>query len=272
MAEPAVRRAGRIADGYMSGDISAEGFAEQVGWVRDELPRRELAGEPELSLYQATLAAVDGDAWERVRDHRHYLSWKYDDMDEATARTGPSTEPPPLTAEVERELRELTLTGTPEQVAEQIGGYRDAAGDGLHFVAQLYWPGMPYPRAAGGDARVRRAGGAEAARLARPRLASTCAAAAAPLRSAPSNQPACSAAMSDPAKAMRPAGRKRAGSTSSTRPAGAVSQVPREAGSAFQSWCAQSTSSASGKKAVSARSTCSRRRPAGGGRPASRSR
>ena len=146
VAEPAVRRAGRIADGYMSGDISAEGFAEQVGWVRDELPRRELAGEPELSLYQATLAAVDGDAWERVRDHRHYLSWKYDDMDEATARTGPSAEPPPLTAEAERELRELTLAGTPEQVAEQIGGYRDAAGDGLHFVAQLYWPGMPYPQ------------------------------------------------------------------------------------------------------------------------------
>ena len=42
------------------------------------------------------------------------------------------------------------------------------------------------------------------------------------------------------------------------RPAGAVSQVPRDAGSAIQSCCAQSTSSASGWKARRARSTCCR--------------
>ena len=42
------------------------------------------------------------------------------------------------------------------------------------------------------------------------------------------------------------------------RPAGAVSQVPRDAGSAIQSCCAQSTSSASGWKARRARSTCTR--------------
>jgi alkanesulfonate monooxygenase SsuD/methylene tetrahydromethanopterin reductase-like flavin-dependent oxidoreductase (luciferase family) len=38
------------------------------------------------------------------------------------------------------------LVGTPEQVAEGIRAYREAAGDDLHFVAQLYWPGMPYER------------------------------------------------------------------------------------------------------------------------------
>ena len=35
---------------------------------------------------------------------------------------------------------------TPEQVAEGIRAYAEAAGPDLHFVAQLYWPGMPYER------------------------------------------------------------------------------------------------------------------------------
>jgi hypothetical protein len=31
-------------------------------------------------------------------------------------------------------------------VAEGIRAYSEAAGGDLHFVAQLYWPGMPYER------------------------------------------------------------------------------------------------------------------------------
>ena len=61
--------------------------------------------------------------------------------------------------------------------------------------------------------------------------------------------------MSDPANATRPTGSNRSGETRSMRPAGAVSQVPRDAGSVIQSCCAQSTSSASGWKARRARST-----------------
>src|SRR6185503_11618287 len=82
VAEPAVRRAARIGDGYMSGDIAADGFAEQIGWLHDELPNRRRPGAPEPSIYQATFAVTEGDAWEQVRPHRHYLNWKYDDMDQ----------------------------------------------------------------------------------------------------------------------------------------------------------------------------------------------
>jgi alkanesulfonate monooxygenase SsuD/methylene tetrahydromethanopterin reductase-like flavin-dependent oxidoreductase (luciferase family) len=145
--ERAVRRAGRIADGYMSGDTGPDDFAHQVAWAREGLAGSDRPERPfEVSLYQAAFAWEDGDAWPLVRDGRHYLNWKYEDMDAATGRAGAAPAPPPLTPEAEAEIRQHALVGTPEQVAEGIRAYRDAAGDDLHFVAQLYWPGMPYER------------------------------------------------------------------------------------------------------------------------------
>jgi alkanesulfonate monooxygenase SsuD/methylene tetrahydromethanopterin reductase-like flavin-dependent oxidoreductase (luciferase family) len=34
------------------------------------------------------------------------------------------------------------VLGTPEQVAERIDAFREAAGGDLHYIARLYWPGM----------------------------------------------------------------------------------------------------------------------------------
>jgi alkanesulfonate monooxygenase SsuD/methylene tetrahydromethanopterin reductase-like flavin-dependent oxidoreductase (luciferase family) len=147
-AERAVRRAGRIADGYMAGDAPPEEFAQQVAWARDELERRpqEDVDTFTFSIYQPTFAWHGDDAWDVVRDHYHYLSWKYEDMDGAFGQMGPLPSPPPLTAEAEEALRSRMIIGLPEAVAEGIGRYRQAAGDDLHYVAQLYFPGMPFER------------------------------------------------------------------------------------------------------------------------------
>jgi alkanesulfonate monooxygenase SsuD/methylene tetrahydromethanopterin reductase-like flavin-dependent oxidoreductase (luciferase family) len=142
-AERAVRRAGRIADGFMGAEVTPESFAEQVRWTREELER---AGrDPDAftwSLYLPTFAWPEADAWERVREHHWYVTWKYEDMDEAVGRTPPSAPLPPLPAAREAELRDAMLLGTPEQVAERIDAFREAAGGDLHFIARLYWPGM----------------------------------------------------------------------------------------------------------------------------------
>jgi alkanesulfonate monooxygenase SsuD/methylene tetrahydromethanopterin reductase-like flavin-dependent oxidoreductase (luciferase family) len=144
-AERAVRRAGRIADGFMAGTGSAADFGERVAWVREELAARSPAPERyEMSIYQSTFAWEDGDAWEVLREHLHYLDWKYEDMTDAHGRTGPAAAAPPLTAADEERVRRETVVGTPEEVAEGIRAYRDAAGEDLHYIAQLYWPGMPY--------------------------------------------------------------------------------------------------------------------------------
>lgn len=142
-AERAVRRAGRIADGFMATEVTPESFAEQVRLTREELER---AGrDPDgfsYALHLPTFAWPDPDAWERVREHLWYVTWKYEDMEEAAGRTPPSAPLPPLPASREAELRDSIVLGTPEQVAERINAFREVAGGDLHYIARLYWPGM----------------------------------------------------------------------------------------------------------------------------------
>jgi alkanesulfonate monooxygenase SsuD/methylene tetrahydromethanopterin reductase-like flavin-dependent oxidoreductase (luciferase family) len=142
-AEPAVRRAGAIADGFMASDVTPDSLARAVGWAREEVERRGGdQGAFEVSVHLPTFPWHGDDAWERVRDHHWYVSWKYDDMEAARGRTGPPPAPPPIPADRETELRESILLGEPAAVAERIRALRDAAGGRLHYIARLYWPGM----------------------------------------------------------------------------------------------------------------------------------
>jgi alkanesulfonate monooxygenase SsuD/methylene tetrahydromethanopterin reductase-like flavin-dependent oxidoreductase (luciferase family) len=143
MSERAIRRAGRLADGFMGTEVTPEGFAAQVRWTREELER---AGrDPDafaLSLHIPTFAWPGPDAWERVRDHHWYLNWKYEDMEDARGRRPPSRPLPPLPPEREAEQRAAIVLGTPEEVAERLHAYREAAGGRLHYIARTYFPGM----------------------------------------------------------------------------------------------------------------------------------
>jgi len=143
LAEPAVRRAGRLADGFMATDVTTEELARQVAWARDERERsgRDPAGLS-VSIHVPTFPWNGSDAWERVAPFVRYVSWKYDDMEGARGRTGPPPAPPPASDEEELELHGSTLVGTPREVAERIRALDEAAGGDLHFVARLYYPGM----------------------------------------------------------------------------------------------------------------------------------
>jgi alkanesulfonate monooxygenase SsuD/methylene tetrahydromethanopterin reductase-like flavin-dependent oxidoreductase (luciferase family) len=145
LSESAIRRAGRIGDGFMATEVTVESFIEQVRWAREE--RERAGGDPAtlaISLHLPTFA-FDGDpgrAWELVRPYHRYVTWKYDDMDQARSRLGPPPTPPPMSRSEEESLRASIVLGTPEQVAEQIARFRDAAEDDIHYIARLYWPGM----------------------------------------------------------------------------------------------------------------------------------
>jgi alkanesulfonate monooxygenase SsuD/methylene tetrahydromethanopterin reductase-like flavin-dependent oxidoreductase (luciferase family) len=143
-AERAVRRAGRIADGYLASRAAPELFTEQVSWIREELDR---AGrDPAEFTFAVNVACFPWpdpkEGWRLVREHLHYVRWKYVDMADAHARTGPLPAPPPLDAFAEQELRSSAVVGTPAEVAERIHAYAAVAGGDVHFVARAYFPGL----------------------------------------------------------------------------------------------------------------------------------
>ncbi len=142
-AERAIRRAGRLGDGFMATDVTPSGFAQQVGWAREERDRagRDQAGFA-LSLHAPTFPWKGPDAWERIAPYHRYISWKYDDMEGAKGRGGPPQAPPPPMPEEAAALRGSILLGTPEEVAEQARAFEEAAGGDVHFIARLYFPGM----------------------------------------------------------------------------------------------------------------------------------
>jgi alkanesulfonate monooxygenase SsuD/methylene tetrahydromethanopterin reductase-like flavin-dependent oxidoreductase (luciferase family) len=145
--ESAIRRAGRLADGYMLARlerVDAATLVHEFGLARDELQK---AGRGDAGFAFAMLAAAfawpDAETgWQLVLPHLHYLNWKYEEIGLERDRSTLAL-PPPLTPEREDELRGRIITGDPEAVAAHIREYRDAVDGELHFIARLYWPGMP---------------------------------------------------------------------------------------------------------------------------------
>ncbi len=145
ISEPAVRRAGRMADGFMATDVVPSSFAEQVGWAREERSRAGLAAEGLAVGAWLPTYVYEGDAddaWKMILPLHHLAAWKYEDMSEARRRAGPPTGPPAIDAQTESALRQAMVFGTAAEVAEQILRFAESADGDLHYIARLYWPGM----------------------------------------------------------------------------------------------------------------------------------
>jgi alkanesulfonate monooxygenase SsuD/methylene tetrahydromethanopterin reductase-like flavin-dependent oxidoreductase (luciferase family) len=162
-AEAAARRAGRMADGWLSYSSQLDDFKQVVEWIQDEM---EESRPFEYGLCIPTLAWNDGSAADEARDHFYYASWKYIDVEEQRDNpTGTVHAPPPFTGDDQVRQRrgalhtlatkatdsagedaQIGLFGTPEEVAESIREYSDVVDGNLHYVAQLYLPGMSFER------------------------------------------------------------------------------------------------------------------------------
>ena len=141
-AEPAVRRAGRVADGYLAGPTSPESLARRIGWAREEAVAAGRDPEAiDAGLYRPTFAWRDGDAWERIREFAWYIDWKYGDMADARGSRVPRR-PPPMSPEDEARLRKQLNVGTPEEVAAEIRRYGGVLGQEGTYVARAHFPGL----------------------------------------------------------------------------------------------------------------------------------
>ena len=147
-ADAAVRRAGRLGDGYITDDAGLDDvrralrIAEQGAHDASRDPR-SLA----LAVLQNAYVAREGDPWPDVREGvRHqigsYAAW---DAGHDTPEHD-SLEP---VVEDEEELRRWTAVGTPEEVTRALRPLVSAFGERpeFHMIVRLHYPGMDFATA-----------------------------------------------------------------------------------------------------------------------------
>lgn len=142
LVEPAVRRAGRIADGFMATEVTPAELFEQVSWLREERAARGGRDPFTISVHLPTFCLPSGVQWADAAEALRYPGWKYDDMALDEGAAGPLRRPSPANANELDRLRATSVVGTPTEVAEQIRAYEEAAGGDLHFIARSYLPGL----------------------------------------------------------------------------------------------------------------------------------
>jgi probable F420-dependent oxidoreductase len=150
-AEPALRRAGRLGDGFIGSGTPLEALPRHMASIREGLAaaNRDAAGfrywvhEP---VWVTNHPEADLD--EALRQF-WLVRWKYADMATAQGRpSDPLPQPPPLDEDTAATLRRQLIYGTPERVAEVVAAFGDALGEGGQLIARSYYPGLSYEASA----------------------------------------------------------------------------------------------------------------------------
>jgi len=145
-AEPAIRRAARLADGIFVNAPAAK-FAEQVHWVLDECGR--IGRDPSTFRfihYSVLLPGASHDAaLARYGDAVWAVQWKYSDMGASATRPLPPPSPPPFSGALDDLTRlRATYAGTPDQLVEELRQVKKQAGVPTEFVARSHFPMLEF--------------------------------------------------------------------------------------------------------------------------------
>jgi probable F420-dependent oxidoreductase len=148
--EAAVRRAGRISDGYIRTRSSLEDSRHALAWA--EAGAMEAGKDPaDLGFAQLQSAFVWDDtegAWKRsIEGARHHLgvytAW-------AEGDDTPERDTLQPRAPEDDAIRHIVFTGTTEEVARRMRPLVEAFGvrREFHLIVRLHYPGMPFDVAA----------------------------------------------------------------------------------------------------------------------------
>jgi probable F420-dependent oxidoreductase len=147
-AESAIRRAGRIADGYIrtrGGNVDRMRHDLQVA---EEAARSSGRNSGELAFAQLQNAFVweDGDAWEVVQPGVAHQIGVYGAWDAGADTPGQDLVVPPPDQEL---LRKLTPTGSSAEVVSALRPLVEAfaARREFHLIVRLHYPGMDFETA-----------------------------------------------------------------------------------------------------------------------------
>jgi probable F420-dependent oxidoreductase len=141
-AEPAIRRAARLADGIFA-NAPAETFVQQVGWVLDECER--IGRDPATVRFIHYSVLLPGpsqaEALARYRDAAWAMQWKYSDMGASATRALPPPAPPPFHRPDDALVKgRATYAGTADQLVEALLDIRKRAGVPVELVARSHLP------------------------------------------------------------------------------------------------------------------------------------
>jgi probable F420-dependent oxidoreductase len=142
--ERAVRRAGRLADGYIRSRSGLESAREALSWAETgALEAGKDPGKIGFAFLQNAFVWDEGDAWEVVREGAAHQLGVYGGWGAGADTPGQEfTIVPPD----EETLRRLTPAGTPSEVVHALRPLVQAFGDRdeFHLVVRLHYPGMDH--------------------------------------------------------------------------------------------------------------------------------
>ncbi|MFP5297375.1 MAG: LLM class flavin-dependent oxidoreductase [Actinomycetota bacterium] len=146
--DSAIKRAGRLGDGYLSSRAQPERVAEAFRMAAEERSAAGREGPPMVGILQNAFVTNDPDGdWPMVRDgigHQLgvYAGWR--------AGTDVPGKPLEVAPPSEEDIRRTTAYGTPEQVVEYLQPIAAVLAEypESHLVLRLHYPGMSVEPAA----------------------------------------------------------------------------------------------------------------------------
>ena len=146
--DDAIKRAGRIGDGYISSRAVPERVAESFRMASDERRKAGHEGPPIVALLQNAFVTEDPERdWPMIRDGIGHQLGVYAGWRKGTDVPGKPLEVHPPK---EEDIRHTTAFGTPDQVSaflEPIVKVLTAYPES-HLILRLHYPGMQGPEAA----------------------------------------------------------------------------------------------------------------------------
>lgn len=145
-AEPAIRRAARLADGIFANAPAAK-FVEQVRWVLDECERIGRDPSSFRFIHYSVLlpGSSPGAALARYREPLWAMQWKYSDMEASATRWLPPPPAPMFNRPDEALINgRATYAGPPDAIVESLLEIRQQAGVPVAFVARSHLPLLEY--------------------------------------------------------------------------------------------------------------------------------
>jgi probable F420-dependent oxidoreductase len=141
-SDPAVKRAGRVGDGFISSRVPLERLEESLAMAAQARKEAGQDGEPVVGVLQNAFVTEDPEGdWPAVRDGIGHQLGTYAGWRNSTDVPGTPMEVSPPD---EDDIRSSTAYGTPEQVIESLAPLVEvlARYESAHLVVRLYYPGM----------------------------------------------------------------------------------------------------------------------------------